>query len=111
MTMEPLENQGPFPSPQCPLHEKALKEIKTIVLETRNEVRSLTDMKGPIAELQSDVKLVKAEIQDTKDDVEKVKKDVSNVERAQTALIIKAGAILGPVAAAIAAWIATLMGK
>ena len=59
MTTEPINTDGNFPDPvTCPLHAKALEEIKLIVLDTRKEVIELKDMNGPIVALDKRVEVV-----------------------------------------------------
>lgn len=111
MTTEPINTDGPFPdNVNCPLHAKALSEIKSIVVDTRNEVRELKDMNGPIASLIHDVDTVSDSVARAHVDISTVKRDVEKVKSAQNGLIVKVGVILGPVAAAIAAAIATFWG-
>lgn len=112
MTTEPIIEDGPFPDKvNCPLHANALSEIKKIVLETRDEVRNLTSMDGPIARLNHEVDVVKTSVGRAHIDITEVRGQVRKVKEAQTSLIVKVGAIMAPVAAAIAAWVATLMGR
>ena len=112
MTTEPIPDNGRFPdSVNCPLHANALKEIRTIVLETRKEVRDLKDMGGPIAGLRTEVGSLRTSVSAVEEDVREVKNDIVKTKGAITGLIWKVGGIMAPIAAAIAAWIATVMGS
>lgn len=112
MTTEPINTDGPFPDAvNCPLNAKALNEIKSIVIDTRNEVRELKDMNGPIASLIHDVDTVSDSVARAHVDIAAVEDDVEMVKSEQRGLIVKVGAILGPIAAAIAATIATFWGN
>lgn len=111
MTTESINTDGPFPDKvNCPLHATALKEIKKIVVETRDEVIGLKDMNGPIAHLNHEVDMIKTSVGRAHLDITSVKGDLRKVKESQTGLIVKVGAVMAPVAAAIAAWIATVMG-
>lgn len=112
MTTEPIIDTGTFPDPvACPLHASALAEIKKIVKDTRDDVRSLTSMDGPIARLNHEVDNVKTSVGIAHLDITAVRNEVTKVKDAQTGIIIKVGSIMAPVAAAIAAWVATIMGN
>lgn len=116
MTMEPLDTNGKFPDPvSCPLHAKALEEIKGIVLETRAEVRGLKEIGGPIVSLDKFIGSVEAktvrlhERVDIHDlEISTTKKEVKLIKEDQNKLIVKVGAILAPIAAAIGGAIAAL---
>ena len=112
MTTEPIKETGNFPdNVNCPLHANALSEIKKIVLDTRDDVRSLTSMDGPIAQLNHKVATVETSVGQAHLEITSAKNEIKRVKEAQSGLIVKVGAIMAPVAAAIAAWIATIMGN
>ncbi len=102
MTMEPLDTDGRFPDPvSCPLHAKALEEIKKIVTETRAEVIGLKDMNGPIAAHEKKIEAVETSNRRAHKRIDVVEADLSNVEQAQNKIILKVGAVLSPLAAAV----------
>ena len=83
MTTEPLTKEGPFPDNiNCPLHAQALSEIKKIVLETRNDVRGLTSMDGPIARLNHKVATVETSVGQAHLEITSAKNEIKKVKEA-----------------------------
>lgn len=88
MTVEPTHPNAPYPDPAtCPIHEKALEEIKVIVLQTRNEVRKLKEIGGPIVQIEKTA--------DTAFDMgRRAHKRIDAIEREQNKLIVKVATIV-----------------
>lgn len=88
MTMEPTSPQAPYPDPiACQIRGSALEEIKRIVIETRNEVRKLKEIGGPIVQIEKTA--------DAAHDMGKrAHKRIDDIEKEQNKLIVKVATIV-----------------
>lgn len=99
--MEPTHVDNEYPNRNCPIHEKALEEIKGIVLETRAEVRKLKEIGGPIVSHEKRIEAIEVSDRRAHKRISEVEKGVTEVKHDQNKIILKVGAVLAPLAAAV----------
>ena len=94
---------------QCALDQNKLDNIDTTVMKISRQLEVLNSREGPIAELDKRVGAVELSDQQAHSKIETVGNNVDDADKKYNSLILKASAVIGPMAAAIGAAVAHLM--
>jgi len=119
MTTEPILEGGPFPDAvTCPLHAKALSEIKAIVLDTRKQVIKLKEIGGPLAEHEKSIEASFSSSRRAHERIDAVEviqtssnAEIEAIKKEQNKLLVRIGAIMTPISAAIGGLIGAVVAR